>query len=168
LSDLVYSRLFRDVLWSWRFRLENVSLQFHFCLICLGFTLFSQEVGQVYLNPRRRAWSQIVRRRSVLGLLEFHELRFDHLNFLLLSFFFDSLVLLLRRVQILLQNVLVVSVSSEDPLVVHNVESLAAFLLLWDGRKKHSILGSLYLCLSLTTAGGAPSNDCDIFNSTVS
>jgi hypothetical protein len=40
LSDLVNSSFLRDVFRSWWFRLEHICLQFHFCLIRLGFTLF--------------------------------------------------------------------------------------------------------------------------------
>ena len=97
LGYLVYSRLFRNILWSWRFRLENVSLQFHFCLICLSFTLFCQKVGQVYLNPSRRAWSQVIWRGGVFGLFKFHQLRFNHFNFLSFTLFLYTLVFLLLR-----------------------------------------------------------------------
>ena len=153
LGYLVYSRLFRNIFWSWRFRLENVSLQFHFCLICFGFALFSQKVGQVYLDSSRRTWSQVIWRGRIFGLFKFHQLRFDHFNFLLLSLLFDSLLLLLRWVQILLQNVLVVSVSPEDSLIVHDVESLAAFLFLWDRRVKHTVFSAPVLVFVFHNGG---------------
>lgn len=153
LRYLVDSRLFRNVFRSWRFRLENVSLQFHFCLIGFSLTLFSQKVGQVYLDPSWRPWSQIIRRCGVFGLFKFHQLRFYHLDFLLLSLLFDSLLLLLGRVQILLQDVLVVSVSSEDSLIIHDVESLAPFFFLWDRRVKHTVFGSTVLVLVFNNCG---------------
>ena len=153
LGYLVYSRLFRNIFWSWRFRLENVSLQFHFCLICFGFALFSQKVGQVYLDSSRRTWSQVIWRGRIFGLFKFHQLRFNHLNFLLLSLFFDPLLLFLRWVQILLQDVLVVSVSPEDSLIVHDVESLAALLFLWDRRIKHTVFRTTVLVLVFHNGG---------------
>ena len=41
LGDFVNSCFLRDILGSWWLRLENISLQFHFCFIWLNFTLFS-------------------------------------------------------------------------------------------------------------------------------
>ena len=41
LRDLINTRLLGHVFWRGRFRLERVSLQFHFCLIWLYFTLLS-------------------------------------------------------------------------------------------------------------------------------
>lgn len=60
LSDLVNSCFLRDVFWGWWFRLENICLQFHFCFIRLSLPLFSQEVGEINLDPSRWAWSQVV------------------------------------------------------------------------------------------------------------
>ena len=153
LGYLVDSRLFWDVFWSWRFRLENVSLQFHFCFIWFGFALLSQKVGQVDLDPGRRSWSQIIRGGGIFGLFKFHQLRFDHLNFLLLSLLFDPLLLFLGGVQILLQDVLVVSVSPEDSLIVHDVESLTAFFFLRDWRVKHTVFGAPVLVLVFDNGG---------------
>jgi hypothetical protein len=45
LSDFIYSSLLWDVWRSWGFRLELVSLQFHFCLSWLCLSLLGQEVG---------------------------------------------------------------------------------------------------------------------------
>jgi hypothetical protein len=41
LRDLINTRLLGHVFWRGRFRLERVSLQFHFCLIWLYFALLS-------------------------------------------------------------------------------------------------------------------------------
>ena len=132
---------------------ENVSLQFHFCFIWFGFALLSQKVGQVDLDSGRRSWSQIIRGGGIFGLFKFHQLRFDHLNFLLLSLLFDPLLLFLGRVQILLQEVLVVRVSPEDPLIVHDVESLAALFFLWDRRIKHTVFRTPVLVLVFHNGG---------------
>lgn len=96
LSDFINSCFLRDIFWCWGFRLENIGLQFHFCFIRFSLALFSQEISEVYLDPCRWAWSQVVRTSRILGFLELHELRLDHLDLLPLSFFFDALLLLLR------------------------------------------------------------------------
>lgn len=105
LSDLVDACLLGHVLWSRRFRLESVCLQFHFCFVWLDFPLLGQEIGQIDLDPCWWAWPQVVRTRCILRLFEFHQLRFDHLNFLLLSLFFDAHLLFLSRRQFLTKDV---------------------------------------------------------------
>ena len=45
LGNFIDTSLFRNVFWSWGFRLENICLQFHFCLICFSFTLLCKEVS---------------------------------------------------------------------------------------------------------------------------
>ena len=97
LCDLVNTCFLWDIWWSWGFRLELVSLQFHFCLVWLRFALFRKEVGQVNFNPSWGPRSQVIWRGSIFRFLEFHELAFDHFNLLPFSLFFDSLVLLLLR-----------------------------------------------------------------------
>ena len=134
LSNLINSSFLRDVFWRWWFRLENICLQFHFCFIRFRLALFSQEVCEINLDPCRWAWSQVVGTGCILGFLEFHQLGFYHLDLLPFSFFFDALLFFLRGIQILLQDVLVVSVSSEHSLVVHNIEGLTTFLFLGDWR----------------------------------
>jgi hypothetical protein len=105
LSDLVDAGLLGHVLWSRRFRLESVCLQFHFCFIWLYFALFRQEICKIDLDSCWRTWSQVVWTRRVLRLFEFHQLRFDHLNFLLLSLLFDAHLLFLSRRQFLAKNI---------------------------------------------------------------
>jgi hypothetical protein len=59
----------------------------------------------------------------MLLLLEVHELGLDHFNFLFFLFDFDALVILLRSGQILLDDFHIVSVATEDALIVHDIES---------------------------------------------
>lgn len=63
LSDFVDARLLWDVLGTGRFRLENIGLQFHICLIRLGLALLGKEVSEVHLNSCRWSRSQVVRAR---------------------------------------------------------------------------------------------------------
>jgi hypothetical protein len=142
LRYLIDTCFLRDIFWSWRFRLENISLQFHFCFIWLNLALFSQEVSEVYLYTGRRPGSQVVGTSGVFRLFEFHELGLDHFDFLLFSFFFNALLFLLRGSQMLLQHILIMGVTSEYSLVVHDVKCLATFLFFWDWRVEHTILGA--------------------------
>jgi hypothetical protein len=49
----------------------------------------------------------------------------------------------------LLKDVLVVGVTSEHSLVVHDVQSLTAFIFFWDWRVHHSVLGpSVFVLVS--------------------
>lgn len=147
LSDLVDASLLWHVLWSWRFRLESVGLQFHFCLIWLYFSLFRKEVGQIDLDPSWWSRPQVIWTGCIFRLLEFHQLRFDHFDFLFLSLFLDAHLFLLGRRQFLGQDVQIVCVSAEDALVVHDVERTTAFLLLGNWRIHHAILGATILML---------------------
>lgn len=97
LGDFVDAGLLGDVLGSWWFRLENIRLQFHFCFIWLSFALLGQEVREVNLDPCWWSRPQVIGTSSVFGFLELHELRFDHLDLLLLPHFFDALLFLLGR-----------------------------------------------------------------------
>lgn len=63
LSDFVDARLLGNILWTGRFRLENIGLQFHICFVRLGLALLGQEVGEVHLDARWRPGSQVVRAR---------------------------------------------------------------------------------------------------------
>ena len=97
LGDFVNSSLLWNILRFKRFRLENISLQFHFCLFWLLLALLGQEIGEVDIDTSWRTWSQVVWTSGVLGLLELEQLRLNHLNLLLLSFFFDPLIFLHGR-----------------------------------------------------------------------
>lgn len=149
LSDLINTSLFRDIFWSWWFRLEHVSLQFHFCFIRFCLTLLSQEVCEINFDPSWRSRPQIIWRSSVFRFLELHELRFDHFNLLALSLFFDSLVFLLLRSQMLFKYILIMSVSSENPLIIHNIQGSSAFFLFWNRWIQHAIFSATILVFSL-------------------
>ena len=148
LSDFVDTCLLWNVFWSRWFRLEYICLQFHFCLIRFCFALFSQEIFQIYLNARRRPRSQIIWTCGILRLLELHQLRFNHFDLFLFTFFLNPLLLFLRRCDMLLKYILIVSITSEDPLIVHNVQCLAAFLFLGNRWIQHTILGTTIFVFS--------------------
>ena len=65
----------------------------------------------------------------MLLLLEVHELGLDHFNFLFFLFDFDALVIFLSSGQILLDNFHIVSVATEDTLIVHNIQSRSVLLI---------------------------------------
>jgi hypothetical protein len=147
LSDFVDPSFFRDVLWSWRFRLENIGLQFHFCNIRTRLSLFSQEVSEVDVYTSRRSGSQIIRRNRIFAFFEFEQLLLYHLDLFALSLFFNALLFSLSRSLVLFEHVEIVSISSEDSLVIHNVKSLSTFFLLGNGRIEHAILSPSILVM---------------------
>ena len=124
LGRFVNSSLLRDVLWRWRFRKEFIALCFDVTFFGHFTTLLSQEESQVNLDASWRTRAQIVRLNLRLRLLKFEQLLFDHLNLLFFAFHLDTLLLFLSWSQVLLQKVHIVSVSSEDSLIVHDVKSL--------------------------------------------
>ena len=71
LSDFVDSCLLRDVLWSWRFRKENVSLSFDSRLLGRLSALLCEEVGQIDFNPGWCSRTQIIGGGLLLLLFEF-------------------------------------------------------------------------------------------------
>ena len=149
LSDLINTSLFRDIFWSWWFRLEDIRLQFHFCLVWFRLTLFRQKVCQIDLNSRWGSWSQIIWRSGIFRFLELHELRFNHFNLLPFTFFLDSLVFLLLRSQMLFKYILIMGVSPENSLIIHNVQCSSTFFFLGNWWVKHTILSSTILVFSL-------------------
>ena len=130
LSDFVDASLLGHVLGGRRFRQEHISLRLHIVLFRCGATLLSEEVGEVDLNSCGRSRTQIIWLSLALALLEFEQLLFYHFDLLFLPLHLYALLFLLSRRQIGLQEVRVVSVTSEDALVVHDVEGLAAIFLI--------------------------------------
>ena len=130
LGLLVNASFLRHILGRGRLGQEIVSLHFHGALLGSVAALLSQKVGEVNLDTSWGSWSQIVRLDLLLRLLKFEQLLFDHFNLLFLALHFDALLLLLGWGQVLLQQVHVVGVSSEDTLIVHNVEGLAIVFLI--------------------------------------
>ena len=128
LSDFVDASLLGDVLRRGWFGQEHVRLGLHIVLFRSRAALLSEEVSEVDLNAGRRAGTQIIRLRLALALLEFEQLLFYHFDLLFLPLHLYALLFLLGRRQIGLQKVCVVSVTSEDALVVHDVEGLAAIV----------------------------------------
>ena len=95
LGDLIDTSLLWHILWSRWSWLENVSLQFHFCLCWLFLALLSQKVGEVDINSCRWSWAQVVGTCCILRLLKLEQLCFDHLDLFLLALLFDALLFLL-------------------------------------------------------------------------
>ncbi len=90
LGDLIYSCLLRNVGRSGWARLKFICLNLTVNLLRLFFALFSQVIGQIYLDAGRGAWSQVVRRDLILRFLEFNELLLDHFELALLTLSFES------------------------------------------------------------------------------
>lgn len=153
LCDLVDTSLLGYIFWSLWFRLENISLQFHFCLIRFDLSLLGKEVGEINFNSGWGTWSQIIRACGILRLLEFHQLRFDHFNLLPLPFFFNSLLLFLGWRYVLLEYIDIMSVSSEYSLIVHYIKSSTAFIFFWNRWIKHAVLGSTIFVFSSNNLG---------------
>ena len=128
LSDFVDASFLGHVLGGRRFRQEHISLRLHVVLFRCRAALLSEEVSEVDLNPRRRSRTQIIRLRLALAFLEFEQLLFYHFDLLFLPLHLYALLFLLSRCQIGLQEVSVVRVTSEDALVIHDVEGLAAIV----------------------------------------
>ena len=148
LSDLVDACLLGHVFWSRRFRLEDVSLQFHFCFIWLHFALLSQEIREIDLNPCWWTRSQVVRTGCIFGFFEFHQLRLDHFNFLFLTLFLNAKLLFLGWGQFLAKNIQIVCITSENSLIIHNIECIAAIFLLWNCRVHHTVFCTTVLVLA--------------------
>jgi len=129
LGHFVDARLFWHILWRRRFRKEFISLNLDIALFGLFAALLSQEVSQVDLNAGWGSWSQVVWLCLGFRLLEFKQLLFNHLNLLFLTLHLDALLFLLRRGQVLVQARQIVCVSSEDTLVIHDVEGLTVIVL---------------------------------------
>lgn len=125
LGDFVNACLLRDVLGSRRLGLEVVCLNLDLVLLGALFSLLGEEVSQVDLDARGGAGAQVVGRGLVLALLELDQLGLDHLHLLDLALSFDSYFFLLGWSHVCLYQVHIVSVASEDSLVVHNVESVS-------------------------------------------
>lgn len=153
LCDLVDTSLLGNIFWSWWFRLENISLQFHFCLVRFDLALLGKEVSEINFNSCWGTWSQIIRTGSILRLFEFHQLRFNHFDLLLLPFFFNSLLLFLGWRYVLLEYIDIMSVSSENSLIVHYIKSSAAFIFFWNSWIKHAVLGSTIFVFSSNNLG---------------
>lgn len=156
LGDLVDTRLLWDILWRFRFLLEFVCLQFHFCFLWLLLALLCQKVSEVDINAGRWSWSQVIWACRILRLLELHQLGFDHLYLLSLTLFLDPQLLFLGWSHVLLEQMDVMSISSEDSFVEHNVESRSALLFLGNGWEEHSVLGSTVLVLVSNNLGLCP------------
>ena len=92
--------------------------------------LLRQEVSKVNLNSGGWAWAQIIWLGLRFALFELEQLLFYHLDLLFLTLHLYSLLFLLRWRQVLFEQVRVVSVTSEDTLVVHDVESLTIVVLI--------------------------------------
>jgi len=148
LSDLVDASLLGYVFWSWRFRLEHVSLQFHFCFVWLHFALLCQEIRKIDLNPCWWTWSQVIRTGCIFGFFEFHQLRLDHFNFLFLTLFLDAELLFLGWGQFLAKNIQIVCISSENSLIIHDIERIPAIILLGNRRVHHAVLGATVFVLA--------------------
>ena len=71
LSDFVNSSLLWDVLWSWRFRKENVSLSLNRRLFGRLSALLCEEVGQIDFNPGWCSRTQVIGGGLLLLLFEF-------------------------------------------------------------------------------------------------
>ena len=101
----------------------------HIVLFRLCAALLRKEVCEINLNTSRRSRSQIVGLRLRFALLELKQLLLDHLYLLFFPLHLDSLLLFLSRCKILLQQVGVVSVSTEDSFVVHDIHGFTTIIL---------------------------------------
>ncbi len=110
--------------------MEFISLRLHILLFGRRSALFRQEVGQVNFDTSGWAWSQIVRLGLRFRFLEFEQLLFNHFDLLFLALHLDALLFLLSRGHVRFQQISVVSVSTENSLVVHDVKSLTVILVL--------------------------------------
>ena len=128
LRNFIDTSLLRDILWRRWFRQENISLSLHSVLLRRLAALLSQEVGQIDFDTGGRPRSQVIRLRLRLRLLKFEQLLFNHLHLLLFSFHLNTLLLFLSWGQILFQKVSIVSVTTEDALVIHNIHGLTAII----------------------------------------
>lgn len=124
LSVSINTSLLGHVLGSGRFRDERVSLSFYILNFSRLHPLFCQKVSQVNFNSSRRKRSKVVQILvSFLVLFVLNESLFNHLDLLLFPLHLNALLFLLSWSQVVLQQVVVVSVSTEDSFVVHDVQS---------------------------------------------
>ena len=108
--------------------MEFICLRLNVCFFRRRSSLLSQEIGEVNLDTSGWAWSQIVWLRLRFRFLEFEQLLFNHFHLLFLALHLDALLFLLSRGHVCFQQISVVSVSTENSLVVHDVESLTVIL----------------------------------------
>jgi len=127
LGYFIYACLFGHVGRSRRFLYELVCLNFNIGLLGSVVVLLGQEVGEVDFYPGRSAGPQIIGRRLFLGGFEENKLLSDHLDLLLLTLLLDAQLFFLRRGQVLLDHVHIMSVASVDALIVHNIQSCPIF-----------------------------------------
>ena len=129
LCRLVNACLLGHILWRRRFRQELIGLCLHVTFFRGSPSLLGQEVCEINFDAGRGPWPQIVWLRLGLGLLEFEQLLFYHFDLLFLALHLNALLLLLGWRQVLLQKVRIVRVSSEDSLIVHDIEGLTIVIL---------------------------------------
>jgi hypothetical protein len=122
LGEFIDTGFLRDILGGFRSWHKNVGLALDVAFLGLIAALFGEEVGEVNLNASGWAGDQIVRGRLVLLAFVSEELGFNHFDLLALLFFLYSHFILLLSGHVSLDQVHVVSVSTEDSLIVHDVQ----------------------------------------------
>lgn len=121
MGDFVDTRLLGDVLGRGGLGQELIRLRLHIVFFRSSTALLCEEVSEINFDTGWGSWAQIIWLHLRFRFLEFEQLLFNHLDLLFLALHLDPLLFLLRRCHVGFQKIGIVSVSTEDTLVVHDV-----------------------------------------------